>query len=79
MSVPYTVNSTGATFYLNTTRSNFTYAESMCMRNGGHLAAFVSGAEQVRRSHLHEGLPEFPYRLGSLGPYLGPIVCVNKL
>jgi hypothetical protein len=60
VSVPYTATSTNATFYLNTTRSNFTYAESMCMRNGGHLAAFVSDAEQVRcraTSHCHCSTP----------------------
>lgn len=48
VAAPYTTNSTNVTFYLNTTRSNFTYAENMCMRNGGHLAAFTSVVEQVR-------------------------------
>ena len=47
VSEPYTTNSTDVTYYLNTTRSNFTYAENMCMRNGGHLASFTSAAEQL--------------------------------
>ncbi len=47
VSEQYTTNSTNVTYYLNTTRSNFTYAENMCMRNGGHLASFTSAAEQL--------------------------------
>jgi hypothetical protein len=41
-----TANSTLITFYLNTTTANSTDAEDACKRNGGHLAAFTSQAEQ---------------------------------
>lgn len=41
-------NTTNITFYLNTSTANWTEAEEMCKRNGGHLAAFSSLEEQVR-------------------------------
>jgi hypothetical protein len=43
-------NTTNITFYLNTSTSNWTYAEEMCKQNGGHLAAFQSLEEQVGRA-----------------------------
>jgi hypothetical protein len=36
------------TYYLNTSYVNWQEGETMCKRNGGHLAAYNSSAEQVR-------------------------------
>jgi hypothetical protein len=55
VSEPYTTNTTEVTYYLNTTRSNFTYAENMCARNGGHLASFTSSAEQLEVEQYYAG------------------------
>jgi hypothetical protein len=43
----YTVPATNATFFLNTSHVSQAEAEAACVANGGHLAAFVSLAEQV--------------------------------
>ena len=52
-----TANSTGITFYLNTTTANASEAEEMCKMNGGHLAAFTSLDEQkeVEQYYLVNG------------------------
>jgi hypothetical protein len=36
------------TYYLNTSYVGWQEGETMCKRNGGHLAAYNSSAEQVR-------------------------------
>ncbi len=43
---PYTTPVTGNTFFLNTTASAYLDAERACTTNGGHLAWYVSAAEQ---------------------------------
>jgi hypothetical protein len=45
----YTVPATNATFFLNTSHVSQQEAEDACVANGGHLASFVSLAEQVGR------------------------------
>ena len=40
---------TNYTFYLNTSYVPWQEGEDMCKRNGGHLAAYSSSAEQVGR------------------------------
>jgi hypothetical protein len=47
-SEPFTVNSTGVQFYINTTYGPFMEAEENCQYNGGHLATYTGVAEQVR-------------------------------
>ncbi len=42
---PYTA-STGNTFFLNTTLTAFFDAERACTNNGGHLASYLTPAEQ---------------------------------
>ncbi len=39
---------TNLTYYLNTSYVSWVEGEAMCKRNGGHLAAYNSSAEQVR-------------------------------
>ena len=42
---PYTA-STGNTYFLNTTLTAFFDAERACTNNGGHLASYLTPAEQ---------------------------------
>jgi hypothetical protein len=51
----YTVPSTNATFFLNTSHVTHAQAEQACVANGGHLAVFSTLGEQVRRA-VPEGL-----------------------
>ncbi len=48
-SEPFTVNSTGVQFYINTTYGSFVEAEENCQFNGGHLATYTDITEQVTR------------------------------
>jgi hypothetical protein len=45
--MPYTAKSTGNTFLPNLTFVDQVTAEAQCMKYGGHLAAYVSAAEQA--------------------------------
>jgi hypothetical protein len=60
---PYTTPTTGNTFFLNTTASTFLEAELGCTTNGGHLAWYLSAAEQydVEQFYIRGGylLPKF--------------------
>jgi hypothetical protein len=47
-SEPFTINSTGVQFYINTTYGPFREAEENCQFNGGHLATYTNVTEQVR-------------------------------
>jgi hypothetical protein len=44
----YTSNTTLATYFWSTIKSNFTDAEQYCRARGAQLAAWLSAAEQVR-------------------------------
>ena len=44
---PYTAKSTGNTFLLNLTLVDQAAAKMQCQNYGGHLAAYVSAAEQA--------------------------------
>jgi hypothetical protein len=46
-SEPFTANSTGVQFYVNTTYGPFAEAEENCQYNGGHVATYTSASEQV--------------------------------
>jgi hypothetical protein len=60
---PYTTPTTGNTFFLNTTASTFLEAELGCTTNGGHLAWYLTAAEQydVEQFYIRGGylLPKF--------------------
>ena len=60
---PYTTPTTGNTFFLNTTASTFLEAELGCTTNGGHLAWYLTAAEQydVEQFYIRNGylLPKF--------------------
>jgi hypothetical protein len=45
----FVANSTGVSFYINTTHGSFNEAEENCQFNGGHVATYTSVTEQVRR------------------------------
>ena len=47
-SQPFVANSTGVSYYINTTVGSFSEAEENCQFNGGHVATYTSMAEQVR-------------------------------
>ena len=47
---------TGNTFFLNTSRTAYFDAELACTTNGGHLASYLTPAEQVGAAGKSAGL-----------------------